>query len=292
MVTHLIDRDTLPNLEKPPGHKFDHGHALVLSGGSGHTGAARMAARAALRIGAGLVTLGVPPAAQLEVATQIKALMLTRIGDADALTERLQDPRINALCLGPGLGLGKRADALVDAALHHGQAHAHCAVVFDADALTLIASHPARMGALTATNVLTPHGGEFARLFPDIAEHLAKTPETGPAYSKLDATRDAARQCGAVVLFKGPDTVIAHPDGRASVHAAAYDRAAPWLATAGAGDVLAGFITGLLARGFDPMTAASTATWLHVECARGFGPGMIAEDLPEILPQVLRALQA
>lgn len=291
MATQLIDRETLPNLAKTTGHKFDHGHALVLSGSAGRTGAARMAARAALRIGGGLVTLGVPPAAQLEVAAQITAIMLARVSDGDALTDRLQDARVNALCLGPGLGLGKRAGALVDAALDNGQTDKPCNVVFDADALTLIASDRARMTALNAAHALTPHGGEFARLFPDIAARLAKAPEQGPAYSKLDATRDAARQCGAVLLFKGPDTVIAHPDGRAAVHAAAYDRSAPWLATAGAGDVLAGFITGLMARGFDPMTAACTAAWLHVECARTFGPGLIAEDLPEILPQVLQALE-
>ncbi|MEL7088880.1 MAG: NAD(P)H-hydrate dehydratase, partial [Planctomycetota bacterium] len=111
-------------------------------------------------------------------------------------------------------------------------------------------------------------------------------------YAKVNATRDAAARAGAIVLFKGPDTVIAHPNGRCSVHTAADGRAAPWLATAGAGDVLAGFITGLLARGFDPMTAAETATWLHVECARAFGPGLIAEDLPEMLPTVLKGLDA
>ena len=136
--------------------------------------------------------------------------------------------------------------------------------------------------------VLTPHGGEFARLFPDIAKKLNETPTNGPAYSKVDATREAAKRAGCVVLFKGPDTVIADPDGRCSINSAHYDRAAPWLATAGSGDVLAGFITGLLARGFDPMSAAETAAWLHVECARSFGPGLIAEDLPEELPKVFR----
>ena len=291
MVTYLIDRETVPDLRKPVGHKFDHGHAVVLCGGAGHTGAARLAARGALRAGAGLVTLGVPPAAQLEVAAQITAIMLERIADADALAAKLDDERVNALCLGPGLGLSERAAGLVDAALGVGHLHVSWSTVFDADALTLIASDPTRMAALNASCVLTPHGGEFARLFPDIAERYAAAPTHGPAYSKVDATRDAAHRCGAVVLFKGPDTVIAHPDGRANVHSAAYDRAAPWLATAGAGDVLAGLITGLLARGFDPMTAASVAAWLHVECARAFGPGLIAEDLPETLPQVLRGLE-
>ncbi|WP_367181088.1 NAD(P)H-hydrate dehydratase [uncultured Tateyamaria sp.] len=276
-------------MAKTAGHKFDYGHALVLSGGPGRTGAARLAARGALRIGAGLVTLGVPPSAQMEVASQITALMLTRVADAGAFEAVLEDARINALCLGPGLGF-ERARALVPVAV---RAESAPYVVLDADALSVWADDPAELcDMLHDRCVLTPHGGEFARLFPDIAEKLNAVPEHGPAYSKVDATRDAAARCGAVVLFKGPDTVIAHPDGRCSVHAAAYGRAAPWLATAGAGDVLAGFITGLLARGFEPMAACETAAWLHVECARAFGPGLIAEDLPEMLPQVLRQLEA
>ena len=238
------------------------------------------------------MTLGVPPAAQMDVAGHITALMLTRVRDGEGLTDVLADGRIDALCLGPGLGLDEHAAGLVDTVLGAGLLRLTRRVVFDADALTLIAAEPSRMAALNAHAVLTPHGGEFARLFPDIAETLSAKPDKGPDYAKVDATRAAAARCGAVVLFKGANTVIAHPDGRCSVHAAAHDRAAPWLATAGAGDVLAGFITGLLARGLDPMAAAETATWLHVETARAFGPGLIAEDLPEMLPQVLRALNA
>lgn len=264
-------------------HKFNHGSALVLSGGSGRTGAARLAARGALRIGAGLVTLGVPPAAQAEVAGYVTALMLKRVADADGLAEVLKDRRLNALCLGPGLGL-ERARHLVPVALAAGRAS-----VLDADALSAFADDPNTLFDMAHKRcVLTPHGGEFARLFPDLTEKLNAPAEKGPAYSKVDATREAAARAGCVVLFKGPDTVIADPSGRCSVHAAAYDRAAPWLATAGAGDVLAGFITGLLARGFAPIEAAETATWLHVECARSFGPGLIAEDLSEQLPKVLR----
>ncbi|WP_299285873.1 NAD(P)H-hydrate dehydratase [uncultured Tateyamaria sp.] len=295
---HLIDQqwlsaDAIPNLFKWTfRHKFSHGHALLLTGGPGCTGAARLAARGALRIGAGVVTLGVPPSSQMEVASQISALMLARVRDEAALMSVLADRRINALCIGPGLGLDERAGALVDAVLRSEHLCDDRRVVFDADALSLIAANPDRMAALNEHAVLTPHGGEFARLFPDIAERLAAVPDRGTIYSKVDATRAAAARSGAIVLFKGPDTVIAHPDGRASIHAALYDREAPWLATAGAGDVLAGFITGLLARGFDPMEAAETAAWLHVECARAFGPGLIAEDLPETLPQVLRELGA
>lgn len=282
--------DDVPALTKRVGNKFNHGHALILSGGPGRTGAARLAARGALRIGAGLVTLGVPPSAQMEVASQITAVMLKRVADADTLNAVLEDDRINALCLGPGLGLDDHAAALVDAVLGGGHLRLTRHVVFDADALTLIAQKPERMAALNEHAVLTPHGGEFQRLFPDIAEKFNAAPTKGSAYSKVDATREAAARSGTVVLFKGPDTVIAHPDGRCAVHAAVRDRSAPWLATAGAGDVLAGFITGLLARGMDPMQAAEAAAWLHVECALMFGPGLIAEDLPETLPKVLRDL--
>lgn len=145
------------------------------------------------------------------------------------------------------------------------------------------------LAQLNQNCVVTPHTGEFARLFPDIAEKLKAPATVGPAYSKVDATREAAKRAECIVLYKGPDTVIAHPDGRCSLNAAVYERQAPWLATAGFGDVLAGFITGLLARGFDPMAASETGAWLHVECALSFGPGLIAEDLPEELPKVFRA---
>ncbi|MEZ5886491.1 MAG: NAD(P)H-hydrate dehydratase [Paracoccaceae bacterium] len=273
------------------GYKYAHGHALILSGPAGQTGAARLAARGALRIGAGLVTVGAAPEAIPEHASQLNAIMLRPVADAAALEATLADPRINALCLGPGLGLDGRARALVAAALETrvpGQAPRR--IVLDADALTLIARDPAVFALLHTNCVLTPHGGEFARLFPDIAEKLAAPATKGPAYSKVDATREAARRAGCVVLYKGPDTVIADPEGRCSINSAHYDRAAPWLATAGSGDVLSGFIAGLLARGFAPMQAAETAAWLHVECALSFGPGLIAEDLPEELPKVFRKL--
>jgi hydroxyethylthiazole kinase-like uncharacterized protein yjeF len=273
-------------LAKYVGHKYDYGHALILSGGVGKGGAARMAARGALRIGAGAVTVGCPPSALIENAAQLNAVMLRRVPGADALSEVLTDKRINALCLGPGLGTGAREVDLVRAALT-----AERGLVLDADALTLLSQDAGLFALLHDKCVLTPHGGEFARLFPGIAEKLDSPALTGPAYSKVDAVRAAARRAGCTVLFKGPDTVIADPSGRCSVNAAVYDRSAPWLATAGAGDVLAGFITGLMARGFAPMHAAEVGAWLHVECARAFGPGLIAEDLPEALPGVLRDLE-
>ena len=268
-------------------HKYRHGHALVLSGGVARGGAARLAARAALRIGAGLVTLACPPAALIENAAQLDAVMLRPLADGAALSAMLEaDLRFNALCLGPGLGLGARSRDLVAAALGSGRP-----AVLDADALSVFAEDPAALFAmLHGAVVLTPHDGEFARLFPDLAAPLQDRPARGPALSRLDAARAAASRAGAVVLLKGADTVIASPEGDAVINAAAYERAAPWLATAGSGDVLSGLIAGLSARGFAVFEAAQTAAWLHVEAARAFGPGLIAEDLPETLPRLLREL--
>lgn len=274
-------------LAKPvQAHKYRHGHLLVLGGGVGRGGAARLAARAALRAGSGLVTLACPPAAMIENATRLDAVMLSPLRDAAALHAALAaDPRLGALCLGPGLGLGPEQAAMVEVALRSGRP-----AVLDADALRLVAGDRALAGALHAQVVLTPHDGEFSALFPASAAALAARPGSGPAMSRVDAARQAAAQSGAVVLLKGPDTVIAAPDGRTMLHAAVYDNAAPWLATAGAGDVLAGLVAGLMVRGLSPPDAAAQAAWLHAACARRFGPGLIAEDLAEMLPAVLRDL--
>ncbi len=275
-----ITRDTidLKRLAKTPeAHKYTHGHALILSGGPGRGGAARLAARAALRIGAGLVSLGVAHDALAENAAQLTAIMLREIGDAGALARALEDARLNALCLGPGLGL-ERARALVPVALATRRA-----CLLDADALTAYMKNQSELFEILHEKcVLTPHEGEFARLFGDLSARLAT--------DRPAAVRAAAERAGAAVLLKGPETVIATPDGDCAIHGAIGSRAAPWLATAGAGDVLAGFVTGLLARGFAPIEAAATGTFLHAECARSFGPGLIAEDLPEELPGVFRAL--
>jgi len=273
------------SVQKFAGHKYSHGHSLILSGPSGKTGAARLTARGALRIGAGVVTVACPPDALEENAAQLDAIMLTRVADATALQAVLQDARINVLCLGPALGLGEDKAALVAEALASKRR-----IVLDADALTLLSHDATLFEMLHEGCVLTPHGGEFARLFPDIAAKLAAPATTGPAYSKVDATREAAKQAGCVVLYKGADTVIADASGRAMINSAHYERSAPWLATAGSGDVLAGFVTGLMARGFAPMQAAETGAWLHVECALKFGPGLIAEDIPEQLPKVFADL--
>lgn len=270
---HLVTRQT-HRLSKTNGHKYDHGHALILSGGPGHGGAARLAARAALRVGAGLVTLACPQAALTENAARLDAVMLRTVDTPDALAALLADPRITALAIGPGLGQGRARD-LVPVALA-----ARRATVLDADALTAFADQPQLLfKAMHGDCVLTPHGGEFARLFPDLDR-------TDP----IAATRAAAARAGCVVLLKGPATVIAAPDGRSMIHAAAYADAAPWLATAGSGDVLAGIIAGLLARGFPTPEAAATGAWLHAAAARRFGPGLIADDLPDQIPGVFRDL--
>lgn len=270
-------------------HKYDFGHVIVFAGGVGTGGAGRMAARAALRSGAGLVTLVCPKAAILENATHLNAIMLRGLDDPMELNS-VADARVSAFCVGPGLGVGSKTKALVGEVLARqteNEAGRNPAVILDADALTSFADAPEVLFEHThCRTILTPHQGEFRRLFPDLAELERR------GCSKVDVVREAARRAGCVVLLKGRDTVIADPNGRARLHAAAYDRAVPWLATAGAGDVLAGLIAGLAAApaSADLTVAAEAAVWLHVECALSFGPGLIAEDLPEELPKVMRSL--
>ena len=276
-------------LNKQIGHKYSHGHALVLSGPAGACGAARLAARGALRIGAGLVSLGCPHEALAENAARLDAIMLKEIDTATALEKVLQDERINALCLGPGMGLTARTREMVELVLKSGRK-----TVLDADALTAFKRNPeALFDLLHKDVVITPHMGEARALMPEMIELYQQPPIVGPAKSKHGLALVMAERAGCTVLLKGPDTVVAKTVGSmaySATHSAHYERAAPWLATAGSGDVLAGFITGLLARGFAPMQAAETAAWLHVECARKFGPGLIAEDIPEQLPAVFRDL--
>jgi ADP-dependent NAD(P)H-hydrate dehydratase / NAD(P)H-hydrate epimerase len=271
------------------GHKFDHGHVMVFAGGVGRGGAGRLAARAALRSGAGVVTLLCPPSALIENACQLDAIMLRPLAK-DAPLSTVADDRVTAYCIGPGLGVNDRTRDLVGQVLAQragARAWRDPAVVLDADALGSFADDPAALFAQChPRTVLTPHEGEFARLFPDLA--LSRR----DGLSKIDVARQAAERAGCIVLLKGADTVIATPEGGASVHAAAYDRRVPWLATAGAGDVLAGLIAGLAAsdNSAELITMAEIAAYLHVECAASFGPGLIAEDLPEELPKVFRAM--
>ncbi|OCX67074.1 NAD(P)H-hydrate dehydratase [Thioclava sp. SK-1] len=255
-------------------HKYDHGHALVLSGGPGRGGAARLAARAALRVGAGLVTICSPQSAMAENAAQLSSIMLSPLPDSYTLRGILSDDRVSAVCLGPGLGVPRALD-MVPAALYSKRA-----TVLDADALTAFEQEPEMLfNHLHPQAIITPHRGEFGRLFPDLAQ----------ADSQAAATQAAAR-AGCTVLLKGEDTWIAEPDGRSTYLSCRGARAVPWLATAGSGDVLAGLIAGLMARGHAGFDAACTAALLHAQAARSFGPGLISEDLPDLIPQVLRDL--
>jgi ADP-dependent NAD(P)H-hydrate dehydratase / NAD(P)H-hydrate epimerase len=261
------------------GHKYSRGHAAVVSGGPESTGAARMAARGALRAGAGLVTIASPRAALAINAAASLAVMVRPVDTAVELAEFLADARRNVIVLGPGGGVGRIMRDFVGTALA-----SECAVVLDADALTSFAEEPQTLvGAIRArahrATVLTPHEGEFGRLFKTVDD----VPQAG---SKLDRARAAAAGTGAIILLKGPDTVVAAPDGRAAI----AENAPPWLATAGAGDVLAGFVAGLLAQGMPGFEAAAAAVWLHGEAGTVAGPGLIAEDLPDVLPQVYRRL--
>jgi NAD(P)H-hydrate epimerase len=274
---------------------------VVVSGPAECTGAARLGARGALRVGAGLVTVVGNGAATAVNATQLTAIMVKAVGNDRGLSEFLGDERRNAVLIGPGAGVGARTAATVLTVLA-----APAAAVLDADALTSFAPNeaeepvravgfgfvlrgaepgPTAEGLFEAIKgrkapvVLTPHEGEFRRLFAELADGKA-------GVSKLDRARQAAALSGAVVILKGADTVIAAPDGRAAIN----DNAPPWLATAGSGDVLAGFVTGLLAQRMPAWEAACAAVWLHGECASAFGPGLVAEDLPETLPGVLGKL--
>jgi hydroxyethylthiazole kinase-like uncharacterized protein yjeF len=263
------------------GHKYDRGHAVVVSGPSWSTGAARLAARGALRAGAGLVTIASPREALAVNAAASLAVMVRPVDGASELTAFLADHRLNAVALGPGIGVGETTCDLVLAALSGARA-----VVIDADAMTSFAANPQRLaqalrGRRSQATVLTPHEGEFSRYFGSLDE---KT-KVG---SKLERARLAAQLTGVVIVLKGADTVVAAADGRASIAV----NAPPYLATAGAGDVLTGMAAGLLAQGMPAFEAATAAVWLHGEAATAAGPGLISEDLPEMLPTVYRALLA
>lgn len=265
-----LDRFPWP---RPADHKYRRGH-LLIAGGEVMTGAARLAARAARRIGAGLVTLACTRASHPIYAADSAGLM-TAIADEDAgFAALLADTRRNALLIGPGHGVTPQTRQRTLAGLAAGKA-----CVIDADALTVFADRPQDLfDAAHAPCLLTPHEGEFARLFPD----LASLP------GKLDRARQAAARATMTVLLKGADTVIAAPDGRAAISG----NAPPTLATGGSGDVLAGMAAGLMAQGLAPFEAAAAAAWLHGDAAAAFGPGLIAEDLPEQVPASLTRLRS
>jgi hydroxyethylthiazole kinase-like uncharacterized protein yjeF len=254
-------------------YKGKRGHLMVVSGGPSHTGAARLCARGGLRVGAGLVTMLSPPSAVLVNAANLEAVMLTAFKGHDELGEIAAKAQV--VVIGPAAGVGEATHAnflalsKIDAAL-----------VVDADALTSFKDDTATLfAALTERDVMTPHPGEFERVFPGLLKSAA---------SRIEAARKAAEQAGAVVLLKGADTVIAAPDGRAVVNT----KSAPWLATAGSGDVQAGLIGGLMAQGMDSFDAACCGAWMHGSAGVAFGPGLISEDLPELIPPLLATLYA
>jgi ADP-dependent NAD(P)H-hydrate dehydratase / NAD(P)H-hydrate epimerase len=264
-----LKENTKPNLptQNANTHKYQRGHAIIISGSELHTGAARLAATAALKVGAGLVTIAGQEAALRIHATQTTAVMLAKVDTPLALEHFLIDKRKNAICIGPAAGISGETRANVRAILASGTA-----TVIDADALTSFMQNPAELFDLIQENprravIMTPHEGEFSRLFSDL---------TASAESKPERALNAANRSGAIIVLKGPDTVIAHPDGRATINT----NAPPSLATAGSGDVLAGLVIGLLAQGMEPYQAACAAVWLHGDAAKRHGPqGLTAESL-------------
>ncbi|MDQ8029606.1 MAG: NAD(P)H-hydrate dehydratase [Brevundimonas sp.] len=252
-------------------HKHARGRLGVVSGKASQTGAARLAARAGLRIGAGVVRILCPPDAVPVIASAIEAVMVAPFTTDEALAAAAREK--DAIVIGPAAGVNDATAANIRALAETG-----AALVIDADGLTVFKDWPEELfGLLDRDDVLTPHEGEFKRLFPGLLE-----------LGRELAAMEAARRAGAVVVLKGAETLIAAPDGRLAHN----DNGVPWLATAGSGDVLAGMIGGLIAQRMDSFDAARAAVWMHAEAARLFGPGLIAEDLPERLPQVLSALYA
>lgn len=252
-------------------HKHSRGRLGVISGPAHRTGAARLAARAGLRVGAGLVRVLCPPGATAVLAGALEAVMVDPFEGPHAL-RRLAEP-LDAAVIGPATGLEETTAEALDVLAESG-----AALVVDADALSVFEGRSADLFAhLDRDDVLTPHEGEFERVFPGLL-----------AGGRESAAVEAARTAGAVVLLKGARTVVAAPDGRAAV----MDAAPPWLATAGSGDVLAGLIGGLLAQRMHSFEAACCAAWMHAEAARRHGPGLIAEDLPGLIPGVLADLWA
>jgi NAD(P)H-hydrate epimerase len=268
-------RDLLPR-PQPQGHKYDRGHAVV-AGGAVLTGAARLASHAALRMGAGLVSIAAPPDAGVIYRSGPPTIMVRDIPNVAAFAAMLAEPKVTAALVGPGNGVdggagGETADRVL-------RALALRPCVLDADALTVFADDPDKLFvALSATsagtNVLTPHDGEFARLFQSQQQ----------SDGKIEMARAAAVRANATILLKGADTVIAAPDGRAVVNT----NATPYLATAGSGDVLAGFIVGLMAQGIPAFESACAGAWLHGACGSAFGPGLIAEDIADQLPKIFK----
>jgi NAD(P)H-hydrate epimerase len=265
------------------GNKYSRGHALLV-GGYPMTGAARMAARGAARAGAGLTSIAVPDIALPIYAGALTSIMAHPLSRPEDFAQLLGDSRYTALLIGPGAGVNEATRARARAMLR-----THRAVLLDADAISIFAGRVDELAAeIHGPCILTPHEGEFARLFgaAGVGRAAVGGVAAGAPGGKLARARAASRTSGAIIVLKGSDTVIAAPDGRAIVNS----NAPPNLATAGSGDVLSGIILGLLAQGMDGFLAAAAGVWLHGAAAADFGPGLLAEDLPDLLPGVLRRL--
>jgi len=251
-------------------HKYTRGHAVIL-GGTEVTGAARLAAHAAQRIGAGLTSIAADPSVVPIYAAFRADLMVKPVKDADGFRDLLSDKRLNAVLLGPGSGADDRLAGAIAAALD-----SEAALALDADCFRVLADRTnGLVKRLNNRVIMTPHEGEFSRVF-------------GPAAPRLDAALRVARETGATVLLKGPDTIVAAPGGKAVINSGAP----PELATAGSGDVLAGLIVGLLANHLPPFLAGIIGCWIHGRAASHFGPGLLAGDIPDLVPKVLRELRS
>lgn len=267
------DKFPIPDLED---HKYSKGHTVVFSGPHHSTGAARLCAMAALRCGAGLVTVASPPDAVSVNASHLTSVMIRPLNNVQDVLELLKDERINTIAIGPGFGVGKRTREFVEAVLYSPRS-----IVLDADALTSFAEDPRFLFNLIADNdhseiVMTPHHGEFSKLFGECME----------LDNKIDMARKAAETSGSVIVLKGADTVVANPEGWTAIN----DNAPPWLATAGSGDVLSGIISGLLSQSISPFDSAKIGVWLHGAAAQRIGPGLISEELIPALKPVIKDL--
>lgn len=281
---HISDYSITPDQLKLLGkfgdlHKYDYGHAIIISGPPGQGGAARLAARGALRIGAGLASVYCARESTSEHAARLDAIMVKTFDDDRSFADQLLALRPGAICIGPNLGLGAQSRSRLTETLP-----LQIPLCLDADAITLLAQDPHQIKAVPHSQVvMTPHEGELRRLIPDAFDQTTCC---------ASLAVKAAQTFGCIVLFKGADTIVARPSGDCVVVKSKLVEHAAWLATAGSGDVLSGFITGLMARKFDAFDAAALGANLHLQCAAAIGPGLIAEDIPEALPGVLRKVIA
>lgn len=260
---------------KPEYNKYDRGYVVIGGGGIASTGAARISARCALRSGAGLVSVACDSESLPVYASSLQAVMTRLTNNAEEFLKLIEDKKVTSIALGSGAGVTERTQEFVLAALEMNKP-----VVIDADAISVFADNPQLLfSSIKSPCIMTPHEGEFARLFGNLIDSRQ---------GRTERAQQAAKLSGSVVILKGADTVIAAPDGKTVIN---YD-APPYLATAGTGDALAGICAGLLAQGMPAFAAACAAVWMHTQAAIKFGIGLIAEDIADLLPEVLKEIHA